>query len=143
MPAVLDDSAWPILRNCLTPVTIEAFDEFATWHTAALERATALGVYLYAVSDARGQAPSLEVVRHIARWQATLTNAQFERCALNVVVVNNALIRRAMTTINWFKAPLTPQLVVATHREAWVAVVEDLEKRNQPIPPAPPWADLT
>jgi hypothetical protein len=142
MPAVFDDSAWPILRTFLSPVTVESFDAFGAWHAAALKRAADERTVIYIVSDARVPMPSHEVVRHIARWQGTLTEAEFACCALNAVVIDNALARRALTTVNWFKAPLCPQIVVATHREAWLAIVGDFEKRQLPPPPMPPWVDL-
>ena len=142
MPIVLDDSAWPILRSSVHPATIEAFDAFAVWYTAAMLRAQREGVFLYMLSDARGEPPPNAVVRHIAAWQATLSTGQLERCALNVVVIDNVLVRRVLTAINWFKPPPTPQIVVANHRQGFQAMVEDIGRRGLPPPPRPAWVDL-
>lgn len=136
---ILDDSAWPVLYTSLGPdLTAERFMVFARWYEGQIARAEQEGVYVLTCSDARGTAPSREVQRTIADWQATLTDAQFNRCWLSTVVVDSVVVRGVLTAINWFRPPTTPQVVVANERDAFVAIADECQRRGRP-PPAPPW----
>lgn len=140
---ILDESAWPILYSSLGPnLTPARFDIFARWYVQCLARAAEEGVYLATVADGTGPPPSLAVQRHIAAWQAGLSDAQFQRCWLSTVVIDHPLVRGVITAINWIRPPSTPQVVVKSVEDAFAAVVDDLRRRGLPAPPRPRWLDV-
>ncbi len=100
MAAHLDDSAWPILLISLGELSVHRFDEFTTWYEAALVRAADEGIAIITVALANGPPPSAEVTRHISAWLRSLSDEQHARCAMSVVVIDNALVRRVITALN-------------------------------------------
>lgn len=139
MPIVLDDSAWPILHHTVGEHTREQFDAFGDWYLASLKRARATNVRVYVLSDARGGIPDPDLRRHAAQWLASLSEPQFEVCALSIIVVDSPLIRGAITALNWFRRPSTPQFIVDSYEHGWQLIVDDHVRRALPIPERPRW----
>ncbi len=140
MPIVLDDSAWPVVHHSVGDHSVEQFNAFGDWYLDCLKRARADNVSIYVLSDARGGIPDGEVRRRAAQWLAGLSEPHFNVCALSIIVVDNPLIRGAITALNWFRRPSTPQQIVASVEEGWQLIVDDHVRRSLPIPARPSWA---
>jgi hypothetical protein len=139
MPIVLDDSAWPVLYHTLGDHTVDHFNVFAAWYLGCLQRAHGSRTPLVVVSDVRGVVAPPEVRRHAALWMAQLSSQQRELCALSVIVLDSPIVRAAITALNWFQRPVTPQHVVSDLPGAWDHVDNCLQQRLQPVPARPAW----
>ncbi|HEY1098959.1 MAG TPA: hypothetical protein VGF99_08520 [Myxococcota bacterium] len=139
MPIVLDDSAWPILHHTVGDATREDFDHFADWYMRCVRRARSEQVRLYVLTDLRGVIPAHDVRRHASRWLASLDDDHFHVGAQAVIVVDNPLIRGAITALNWFRRPSTPQDIVEDYEHAWRVLVEAFRKNGHSAPPRPAW----
>ena len=135
----LDDSDWSLLLISLGELNVEGFDAFISWYESALRRAADEGVTMVTVAMASGPPPSAELTRHISTWLRRLSDEQHARCSLSVVVIDNALVRRAITALNWFRRPITHQVVVEDHDAAYAAVVAHFYSMGRAPPPRPWW----
>jgi len=136
----LDDSAWPILRIRMGALQGAAtFDAMTSWYAARLQRAHEEDVFLYVLTDGEGTLFDLELVRHVARWQRSLTRKDLDRCVLSVVVDDSPASRQLLTALHWFSRPLARIAVVAGEAEGWRAIVDDHARRGLSLPPPPVW----
>jgi hypothetical protein len=78
--------------------------------------------------------PPADTRKQIADWMQT--HAKTTRAVGAVVIVDNPIMRGALTALYWLFTPPTPQAAVKDWREAHAWALEQLRKNHVPVPPA-------
>ncbi len=99
------------------------------------ERAYAAGKPVICISDARFASHSAEQRKLWAEWTAETIEADKKQCVLaTVVMLDNPLLRGALTALNWLTPPQVPQAVVGDVTGALEAAREIAERHGVEVP---------
>ena len=134
-----DDSAWPILRISFSTAERFKFDAMIVWYAGQLERAHAEDAPLYVLTDVPDGGFDLQLLRHVAHWQRSLSPLDHRRCRLSVVVASTPAALRILTTLHWFTKPLGAITVVRDEAEGWRVIVDDHRRGGLVVPRWPAW----
>jgi hypothetical protein len=121
------DSTHPIV--CLQGIGVATQGELDD-ATCAFDRALARSGLLLCISDSRRASHDAKQRRLIAEWADTVTPRCQKRMIGTIVILDSALIRGALTALNWLSREQIPQYMAADGYEA-VAIGRKLaEKAN-------------
>lgn len=108
--------------------------ELTQWADRLIDRAVAEDTAMISVIDVR-QATKLTPLfrQEFAKWESEMPAERFDRIGLRIVVVDNALIRGAITAIGWF-SPRTKGFIAVKDCDQAVAALEKHARDTDAIP---------
>lgn len=130
---------WPLVLLVLADGASK--QEYAEFLDAMTKQVESMHMPFVTVTDMRRvhSVPQADTRKHIAEWMAS--TAKTTRAVGAVVILDNAIMRGALTALYWLFTPPTPQGVAKDWREAHTWALGQLRKNHVPVPPAV--ADLT
>ena len=115
------------------------YRQFHDWMCSVVERAQAEGTKVAMVNDARNaRRPPPTVRKYIAELTDSMVG-EFEAYSVdNFIVIDNALVRGALTAMQWLSNARWGVRPVPSLAEALERALRLLEAENIPVPPVDP-----
>lgn len=129
----IDDSLYPVIVQTMHGVVCdEDLDAMMSWYERFLRDGRRHALIVHAEA---GHRPLTAAQRkRIADWQNRVIDRARPSSVGTAVILESAVQRGALTTLNWIAPPPAPQKAVATMREALDFCIERLEAAGIEVP---------